>query len=155
MIIEAWIKQVGDVNLVGNHPKWPEQDMFTDALVVEFEYKAWKLNESASAESYFQSEYDFWKADLGQNGIEAVGPFKLPFAPDVYNKVNVSGGSPYAIILPDTCADAWIDVNGKKLYFSDYLRNCFTFGGFPGFDNMEKGRDNNTILELTKGLLDF
>lgn len=155
LIIEAWIKQVGDVNLVGNHPKWPVQDMLTDALVVEFEYKAWKLTEKDNSQGYFQNEYDFWKELVSQDGIDAVGPFRLPFAPDVHRKVNMGGGNPYAILLPDSGADALIDIKGEKSYFIDYLRKCFACGGFPGFMDMEKGRDNDTISRLTVGLVSF
>jgi hypothetical protein len=155
LIIEAWIKQVGDVNLAGNHPEWPGQDMLTDALVVEFEYKAWRLDENEASQGFFQNEYDFWKELVSQDGIDAVGPFRLPFATDVHRKVNISGGNPYAIILPDSGADALVDINGEKSYFIDYLRKCFVFGGFPGFMGMEKGRDNDTLSKLTMGLLDF
>jgi len=155
LIIEAWIKQVGDVNLVGNHPKWPGQDMLTDALVVEFEYKAWKLDEKDASKDYFQNEYDFWKEIVSQDGMEAAGLFRLPFAPDAYHKINMSGSSPYAIILPDPGADALVEINGQRSYFIDYLRKCFACGGFPGFMDMEKVRDNNTISKLTIGLLDF
>jgi len=155
LILEAWIKQVGDVNLVGNHPKWPGRDMLTDALVVEFEYKAWGLAANDTSRSYFQNEYDFWRELVSQDGPEAVGPFRLPFAPDRYHKVNASGGSPYAILLPDSAADAQVDINGQRLYFIDYLRRCFACGGFPGFMEMDKGRDDGTLSGLTAGLLDF
>jgi hypothetical protein len=154
LVISSWMLRVGDVNLVGNHPKWPEPDMYTDALVVEFEYKSWGL-EDDGARSYYEMEYNNWQSWVKEDGLEAVGPFSLAFAPDVYHKVNVSGGTPYAIILPNAGADALIEIYGKQSYFVDYLRECFKWGGFPGFGDKEKGRDNGTIVELVVGLLDI
>jgi hypothetical protein len=71
----------------------------------------------------------------------------------VYHKVNVSGGAPYGILVPDSSADATINLDGTKMYFVDYLRECFQWGGFPGFGVKEKGRDNGTVRELAEGLL--
>jgi len=154
LAMQSWMLRVGDVNLVGNHPKWPATDMFTDALVVEFEYKSWGLGDDA-ARTFYQMEVEAWQSWVEEEGIEVVGLFNLPFAPDIYHKVNVSGGSPYALVLPEAGADAVIDINGKHSYFVDYLRECFKWGGFPGFGHEEKGRDNGTIAELTVGLLDI
>ena len=36
MVLRGWLEFVGDVNLLGNHPDWPETNMFSDAMVVEF-----------------------------------------------------------------------------------------------------------------------
>jgi hypothetical protein len=101
-----------------------------------------------------------WSTTTGKVGsrktvLRQLALFSLAFAPDVYHKVNVSGGTPYAIILPNAGADALIEIYGKQSYFVDYLRECFKWGGFPGFGDKEKGRDNGTIVELVVGLLDI
>ena len=147
----AWIEGVGDVNLMGNHPRWPEREMYTDALVIEFEYRTWALGDDAQkVREHYQTEHDWWNKD-GASG--EYGPRQIDVAPDVYHKVNVSGGAPYGIIVPDPSADAAINLDGAKMYFVDYLRECFQWGGFPGFGVKEKGRDNGTVRELAEGLL--
>ncbi|MEM7336784.1 MAG: hypothetical protein AAF490_32225 [Chloroflexota bacterium] len=152
LIIVAWMRFVGDVNLVGNHPLWPEKDMFTDALVVEFEFGAWPLSK-AEIQTQYEFELEQWH-DLAEGfGAENAPKFKWHFSPDVYLKVAVSGGQAYGIFLPDDSVDASIEIHGNQMYFIDYLRHCFTWGGFPGFGDKEKGRDNGVIERLSEGLL--
>lgn len=150
LTLRAWIEFVGDVNLLGNHPDWPETEMLSDALVVEFEYRECKA--SADARSYYRSELDEWRFAVDEDGLEEVGQFRLDFAPDALHKVNVSGGGPYGIIVPDGQVDGVLDLDGRRLHFIDYLRECFEWGGFPGFARMPE-RDNGTIALLSRDLL--
>lgn len=137
LIIDAWIRTVGDINLVGNHPEWHECDLMTDALVVELELRGYAdRGPGWDAREHFRSELEAWKGDVAEYGAKAVGRFLLPFAPDAYHKVNVSGGAPYGIHLPDQAADAICQVNGREIYFTDYLRECFSSGGFPGIPSL-------------------
>jgi hypothetical protein len=146
----GWLEFVGDVNLLGNHPDWPETEMLSDALVVEFEYRECKA--SADAQSYYRNELEDWRYAVNEDGLEEVGPFRLNFAPDALHKVNVSGGGPYGVIVPDGHIDGMVDLDGRRLHFIDYLRECFQWGGFPGFARMP-GRDNGTIADLSRDLL--
>jgi hypothetical protein len=59
------------------------------------------------------------------------GPFKLPVAPDARHKANVSGGSPYGIVLPDGCADGLLSTDDGTTPFVSYLNHVFRHGGFP------------------------
>jgi hypothetical protein len=131
--VSEWIASVGDVNLVGNHPEWPERDMLTDALVVEFELRGYAdRGPGWEAKEHFRNELEEWKANVSEYGAESVGRFLLPFAPDIYHKANVSGGAPYGIYLPDGSPDATCHINGRDILFIDYLRECFSFAGLPG-----------------------
>jgi hypothetical protein len=60
----AWIEIVGDVNLMGNHPRWPEREMYTDALVIEFEYRTWALGDDPQkVRKHYQTEHEWWNKD--------------------------------------------------------------------------------------------
>lgn len=147
MTVTEWIVVVGDVNLVGNHPEWPERDMLTDALVVEFELRGYAdRGPGWDAREYCQSELQAWKDDVAEYGADNVGRFALPFAPDLYHKANVSGGAPYGVYLPDSSVDATCRINGRDISFIEYLRECFRFGGFPGAPSLPQ------IPSLCRGL---
>ena len=151
----AWVEVVGDVNLNGNHPLWAGRDMYTDALVVEFEYRAWPLPDGRpfDARGHHASEWEAWAEAVAEDGPEETGPFGFDVAPDFYHKANVSGAGSYRVLVPDRTADAVIDLGGPTMPFTDYLRHCFAWGGFPGFADREKGRDGGTVAALVKDLL--
>ncbi|WP_345533006.1 hypothetical protein [Viridibacterium curvum] len=148
LTIASWILNVGDVNLLGNHPAWPERDMQTDALVVEFELSAYEDRyPDQSARDYFEEEFRNWSENVAEYGLDDVGRFALPFAPDAFHKINVSGGEAYGIYLPDGSVDAMSRIDGRDVRFVNYLRECFACGGFPG------ARSLPGIPELAQGLL--
>jgi hypothetical protein len=74
-------------------------------------------------------------------------------APDDLHKANTSGGDPYAIGVPDENADAVLLNERHDLLFVEYLRLCFRYGGFPGYE----GQDDvpAEIDTLRAGLLEF
>jgi len=102
---------VGSVDLIGRHPRLapPSGTVAPDPLVVIG-------IEEASSEM----------ADEGDGG--------LILAPDDLHKSNVSGGEPYEIGVPDAAADARVLNERHDLLFVDYLRLCFRFGGFAGYE---------------------
>ena len=61
----------------------------------------------------------------------------LVLAPDDLHKANTSGGDPYSMAVPDPSADALLLNERHDLPFVDYLRLCFRFGGFPGYEGQE------------------
>jgi hypothetical protein len=61
----------------------------------------------------------------------------LAIAPDDLHKANTSGGEPYEIAVPDLCADGKLLNERHDLYFIEYLRLVFRFGGFPGYDGVD------------------
>jgi hypothetical protein len=58
-------------------------------------------------------------------------------APDDLQKSNTSGGEPYGIAIPDSCADARLLNERHELYFVAYLRLVFRWGGFPGYEGVD------------------
>jgi hypothetical protein len=61
----------------------------------------------------------------------------ITIAPDDLHKADTSGGDPYEIELPSLDADAELLNERHRLPFVDYLRLCFRFGGFPGYEGID------------------
>ena len=74
--------------------------------------------------------------------------------PDDLHKADTSGGDPYEIAVPDPRADAELLNERHGLFFVDYLRLCFRFGGFPGYEGFDRGVPSE-IESLRGGLLTF
>jgi hypothetical protein len=121
MTVAAWIREVGDVWLVGKHPRWPES-VLADPLVVEFEYAR-----HGGSRAYYESEHASWLERPADE--RAAVPFQLDFAPDALHKANISGEEPYGIQLPGTGIDGRL---GPAVWFVDELNEAFAAGGFPG-----------------------
>jgi hypothetical protein len=111
--VRVFFEVVGEVNLIGAHPSIAPRngEVAPDPLVVE-------------AFDEGMVEYD---EDQEQ-------PEALMIAPDDLHKANTSGGDPYEIAIPDPRADGLVLNERHKLLFVDYLRLCFKFGGFPGYE---------------------
>lgn len=80
-------------------------------------------------------------------------PYSLIISPDLFHKENLSGGQSYSIELtPAKKIDSFI-LNTKygNLYFIEYLRLCFLYGGFPNF--LEFNKDENSYLEFMRANL--
>lgn len=149
LVLRAWLEHVGDVNFLGVHQAWLGKGMLTDPMVVEFEFR--HCIESIDAREYYREELEEWY----DCGGEEEGRFRISFAPDALHKVNISGGGPYGIMVPDDNVDGIVAINNRQMYFVDYLRECLAWGGFPGFANIEKGRDAGRLARLAEGLLPF
>jgi hypothetical protein len=63
----------------------------------------------------------------------------IAIAPDDLHKANTSGGDPYEIAVPNESADGEVQNERHRLLFVDYLRLCFRFGGFPGYEGQDRG----------------
>lgn len=124
LTVAAWIREVGDVWLVGDHPLWPESEL-ADPLVVEFEHSA-----------YVDSDViEYYKNELAeQRGVDGEvvdgGAPQVIFAPDDYHKANISGGAPYGVEIVGPAVDGLC--KPVEMYFVDYLNEAFAAGGFPG-----------------------
>ena len=77
----------------------------------------------------------------------------LAIAPDDLHKTNTSGGEPYEIAVPELCADGKLLNERHNLYFVEYLRLVFRFGGFPGYDGIDPAPAE--LAELRRGLIAF
>ena len=76
-------------------------------------------------------------------------PVYVEFSPDYYHKDNVSGGLPYGIeITPTQQVDSYV-VNTPygNIYFVEYLRLCFKYGGFPNISDK-----NDNYIEFVENL---
>jgi len=131
--LRAFYEVVGEVNLIGTHPLLDPKDntVATDPLVV----------------------YGFDEGLAEYDDDEDEGPSALTIAPDDLHKANVSGGNAYEMAVPDLRADGELLNERHNLFFVDYLRLCFRFGGFPGYDG--QSRVPGEIATLTAGLIAF
>ena len=120
MTMLSWLRLVGDVGLVGTHPQWKESAA-GDPLVIELEGSRWP---DEPMQRYFEGELEAWGEWPGADRM-----FVLPLAPDRIHKMNVSGGPPYGIVLPDGCADG-LFVGETTMPFVSYLNWAFSHGGF-------------------------
>jgi hypothetical protein len=124
MTLLSWVRLVGDVWLVGTHPRWATSAA-DDPLVIELEGSRYP---GESIRSYFEDSQEAWHEwSTRQPTAE---PFVLPLAPDRLHKQNISGGPPYGVILPDSCADGLFS-GETTMPFVSYLNWVFRSGGFP------------------------
>jgi len=138
--LRAWYEVVGMVNFTGVHPQWNPK-VCTDPLVFDCDIE-WIL-----------SSYQDWKEDTTKSDTKG---FRIDFAPDLYHKAGYSGGPSYAIIIPDAAIDAPVLYEWHTTTFVNYLRICFRWGGFPGFERYsERERPTDMLAYLTEDLLPF
>ncbi len=78
----------------------------------------------------------------------------VTIAPDDLHKENVSGGDPYTMAVPDPQADGKLLDERHDLLFVDYLRLCFRYGGFPGYEGIDRGVPVE-LDQLRAGLVEF
>ena len=110
----AFWEQVGSVDLVGMHPEWVKG---SDPFVID---------PPKAAVS---------QLDAKDERMKSLGHFEASLAPDDLHKDNISGGSAYAVQLPDPGADFLFRNERHNLYFVHYLRFAILhFGGFPGLE---------------------
>jgi hypothetical protein len=134
--LRAFYEVVGEVNLIGTHPSIdpPDNAVAADPLVV------YGLDEGL---------VEFDEEDEDGDGE----PNAITIAPDDLHKANVSGGDPYEMAIPDLRADGELLNERHELFFVDYLRLCFKFGGFPGYEAM--GTIPAELGRLSAGLTPF
>jgi hypothetical protein len=127
MTVLSWVRIVGDVWLVGTHPRWPESAS-GDPLVIEL---AGSRYPGGSIGGHYEDELQAWR-EWAERDPDA-GPFTLDVAPDRLRKDNISGGPPYGIVIPDACADGQFagEEGDDRVPFVSYLNDAFAHGGFP------------------------
>ncbi|HEY0603519.1 MAG TPA: hypothetical protein VGD58_11445 [Herpetosiphonaceae bacterium] len=146
LVLEAWFAIVGEVDLRGIHPQLSryvedeseaEQGPFGCPLFVACFSSAEEL--AALAED------------------EETPPDRVEIAPDECHKSGYSGGAALALPLPTAALDARLisDDQWNGMYFVDYLRLAFRYGGFPGLHDDARARDaaQAELALLTEGLL--
>jgi hypothetical protein len=156
--ISKFCEIVGTVNFMGSHPKLSKCDGcdwggseklhgFSDPLVV--------LTLDSGGQgllNYYLSraENEKEERDLEENNPP---PYGLNIGLSSINKAGQSGGGGVDMLVPNPAFDAPLldsDGNWNGIFFIPYLRECFKFGGFPGF----RGKDISLEIEsLKKDLL--
>lgn len=119
MMPTAFICLVGDVSLNG---VWADGIWRpTDPLMVAFQGRRY----DADIRPHLQEEYQEW-FDQKVAGER----FPLSFSPDRLHKANISGGEPYAVLVPASGIDPVVDLDGEQTTFINYLNDCFSQFGF-------------------------
>jgi hypothetical protein len=132
--LRAFYEVVGAVDFIGHHPSIAPASGSTcpDPIVV----------------------YGVEDAIAELDGSDEEETSAIAIAPDDLHKANTSGDDPYEIAVPDLRADGEVQNERHRLLFVDYLRLCFRFGGFPGYEGQD--RDVPPELEmLQSGLIAF
>jgi hypothetical protein len=132
--LRVFYEVVGSVEWIGSHPTLApaDSDICPDPLVV------------------FPIEEVLEEID---EGLEEGEGF-VTIAPDDLHKADTSGGDPYQLAVPDLRADGELLNERHRLFFIDYLRLCFRFGGFPGYEGIDRDIPAE-IATLSEGLLQF
>ena len=133
--LRAFYEVVGEVNLNGTHPALDPKGnpVAPDPLLV------YGLEEGIV-------EFD----DDDQDGET---PAAVTIAPDDLHKANTSGGDAYEMAISDPRADGELLNERHNLFFVDYLRLCFEYGGFPGYEGRSSAPAE--LQSLKAGLIEF
>ncbi len=122
------------------------------------------LNDAESWEEHYgwvtEEEWDL-PADDEEDPCDSRAYYALPrdcwlvcIAPDECFKYDFSGCGGYGIAVPNPAADARLLTEWHRTTFVNYLRICFRYAGFPGWERLERTNDQITALPaLTDGLL--
>lgn len=157
--VRAWYEAVGGVNFVGFHAGWlhlldpSDEDVRQREELVRGEVGI-PGHRLAGNRPLFVPPPDLRRATRDPN---RQGSWRYEMLPDhwsLYGLLNrdLAYASPCIIDLPHLSADAVLVLDGKETTtFVGYLRRCFRWGGFPGW---EKGRyPEQDVNFLTEGLL--
>jgi hypothetical protein len=128
--LEAWVTEIGTVNLMGSHPEWSRpgyvfdddtattNPLHTDAFVCEV------------TASYLDYLYDEWQSLDANERL----PFRIDFSPDHLHKANISGGPPYQVETNVPTIDSLVLNERHCTSFVGLVRLALRWGGFPGFE---------------------
>jgi hypothetical protein len=139
--LEAWVEQVGSVNLMGAHSKLcflgNEEDfpyLFADPLMVDV-----PLSQIAGQDAADGIDCVIALDDKGKADGAALHPGY--YKPDYY-----------FVRLPDLHADTKLRGERHKINLVSYLRLAFRWGGFPGWEQYDEPPETE-LAALTEGLL--
>jgi hypothetical protein len=132
--LRAFYDVVGEVDFIGSHPTWPYERLDP-------------LNVLSAGPVLELDDWAHWSDDK-----EGDGSCNLPIAPDEYHKYRYSGGVPYAVPCLNNVADASLLHEWHETTFVNYLRICFRWGGFPGWERIVQ-RPEQELSFLTADLL--
>jgi hypothetical protein len=158
--VKAWYEEVGGVNFVGDHPGWrsrlPELSLDRPDSAYEYlnplyaldplfiypldEDRVTRLN-PGTKEDKDGADYDHQRHPL----LLAPGE-RMKYL----DNSGTGGAHIMTILLPAAVLDTRC-VIGSDQTFVTYLRECFRWGGFPGWERIET-RPDEDLAYLTEGL---
>lgn len=156
--VRAWYEVVGGVNLIGQHPgwfryigtgEWNEEVYDQDGVVHPF-----ALLEPLYVYALDEERMQRFRTRVATGTSSAEQ--RLPLIPNSYRAYGQVGQDnfDYEIAVPQAGADAVLLPERYNTTFVGYLRSCFRWGGFPGWEQMAS-RPEQDLAVLTEGLLSF
>lgn len=156
--VRAWYELVGGVNFVGLHPGWVALLSDADAAVEEArereQFSRGEVGRPFHRLAHLEPLFVYpLNAAPAWEDTKSVGMYHLPLMPDPFSLFG-EHGEPWerTVDVPCAAADAPLRPGSPETTFVDYLRNCFRWGGFPGWAQME-ARPEPDLSFLTEGLL--
>ncbi len=140
LCVRVFYEVVGAVNLVGDCPSWPRANL--DPLLIY----------SVEMNLLFWHDWRARVAVAGSGSTWAAFPYCLLVAPDEEAKYGTEGGL-YESALPNAMIDAPLLGEPHHTTFVNYLRTCFQWGGFPGWERSSMVLEAETLTSVREGLL--
>jgi hypothetical protein len=123
MTYRVFAQVIGEVDFRGWHPRF-QTEYLLDALMVDAHVPS-------------EEERQMWLESYNEDPEASDAVYHHPFAPDEYHKEDISGGSPYMIVLPDERIDPPVLFTPVDGTFTAYLRDSILeHACFPGFADM-------------------
>ena len=145
--LTAFLLEVGSVNFMGTHPKWPLTSFYFGEI-------DWETPHIISDPIVVDAEM---LVALLPFDCDAVGDIlRIEIAPDEYHKAGVSGGGAQAVNFQKNAVEATIEDRAKDRpdrQFVAYLDNAILWCGFPGFAYSEDAPTMFLDENLRDGLL--
>jgi hypothetical protein len=146
--LRAWMEEVGQIDLTGSHPILCFMEgepgfsgVYADPLMIYADVD--HLEET-------------FEACREEEGADSPCPLDISF--DAPGKAGLAMDAQvddfYSIAAPDLAADALLLGERHQTTFVSYLRLCFRWGGFPGWEG-QPGAPTREIAFLSEGLLDI
>ncbi len=148
--VRVWYKAVGGVNFAGDHDGW--RALLPESAEDYPTHAGERLYPMRAVDPLFVLPLNMeWLGHMRSRKPGERASLTLT-TEDTYKYLEPSN-DPYYVFLPNTSADARIYYRGKPWKtFVAYLRECFRWGGFPGWARLER-RPEEDLAFLTQGLL--
>ena len=134
IVLEAWLVEVGTVNLCGSHPDWSRPAYAYDDKVFQSDLLLTDAFVCELNREYIYYLYDEWKSE----GPTNQRPFRIDFSPDHLHKANISGGLPYEISVDIPSIDSIVFNARHCCSFMGLVRNALKWRGFSGFEYLSE-----------------
>jgi uncharacterized protein (TIGR02996 family) len=123
----AFLLEIGSVNFMGTHPKWPFTSHYFEDI---------KSETPCILSDPLVVDASMLEALLPFDVDEAQDILRIEIAPDEYHKSGVSGGGCQAVNFKKSAVEATIEDHAKgqpDREFVEFLGNAVSWCGFPGF----------------------